>query len=308
MPLPGLTARVWSPHADTDRILVAHDGPEYDGRGRLGDYTAAVIGSGRVRPYHLVLLPPIGNTGSHPRRARQDEAGIAGSHPRRARQDEAGIAGSHPRRVWEDQIGNTGSHPQTTRQDETGIAGSHPQTARQGQVRKTGSRPRTVRQGGRERIFAADPGYARFLAWELLPRIRARLGGGPVVGAGVSLGALAMLHAQWRFPVSFAGLFLQSGSYFQARLDGQEAGFRLFRRIVRFTGLMRHVRDGPAIPVSLTCGSAEENLANNRDMADALRKQGYAVDFAENPDAHTWTGWRDALHPHLTGLLRRVWI
>lgn len=71
---------------------------------------------------------------------------------------------------------------------------------------------------------------------------------------------------------------------------------------------MRHAGSGPAIPVSLTCGAAEENLANNRDMADSLRQQGYAVEFAENPDAHTWTGWRDALHPHLTGLLRRVWI
>ncbi|WP_433789985.1 alpha/beta hydrolase [Actinoplanes sp. CA-252034] len=220
MRLPGRTARVWSPVDDTDRVLVAHDGPEYDLRGRLGDYTAAAIGSGRVRPYHLVLLEP-------------------------------------------------------------GPA--------------------------RERIYSADPGYAFLLALDLLPRIRARLCAGPVVGAGASLGALAMAHAQWRFPDSFAGLFLQSSSYFRARLDGQEAGFRYFRRIVRFTGLMRHREKGPGVPVTLTCGAAEENLGNNREMADALRGQGYAVDFAETPDAHTWTGWRDALHPHLTGLLRRVW-
>ncbi|MEU8663194.1 alpha/beta hydrolase [Actinoplanes philippinensis] len=218
--LSGLTARVWSPAAGTDRVLVAHDGPEYAHRGRLADYTASAIGSGRVRPYHLVLLEP-------------------------------------------------------------------------------GS--------ARDRDYSADPGYARFLALEALPRIRARLGAGPVIGTGVSLGALAMAHAQWRFPESFAGLFLQSGSYFQARLDRQESGFRFFRRIVRFTGLVRRSKNGPGIPVTLTCGAAEENLANNRDMADALRGQGYAVAFAEYPDAHTWTGWRDALHPHLTGLLRRVW-
>jgi enterochelin esterase family protein len=177
--------------------------------------------------------------------------------------------------------------------------------------RRPGNDRRGRESGGRERLYAADPGYARFLAREMVPRIRARLGAGPVVGAGVSLGALAMLHAQWRFPEAFAGLFLQSGSYFQARSDRQEAGFRYFRRIVRFSSRMRHPvngpGNGPGIPVSLTCGAAEENLANNRDMADALRKQGYSVEFAENPDAHTWTGWRDALHPHLTGLLRRVW-
>ena len=159
----------------------------------------------------------------------------------------------------------------------------------------------------RERSYSADPRYARSLALEALPRIRARLGGGPVVGAGASLGALAMLHAQRRHPEAFAGVFLQSGSFFQARYDAGESSFPFFRRIVRFTSRVRHEASGPAVPATLTCGAAEENLANNRDMADALRIQGYPVAFAENPDAHTWTGWRDALHPHLTELLRRVW-
>ena len=54
------------------------------------------------------------------------------------------------------------------------------------------------------------------------------------VGAGVSLGALAMLHAQRRFPDAFAGLFLQSGSFFMPRFDAQESGFVRYRRIVRF--------------------------------------------------------------------------
>ncbi|MEV0900609.1 esterase [Actinoplanes sp. NPDC049802] len=159
----------------------------------------------------------------------------------------------------------------------------------------------------REEWYSADPGYAALLGRRILPRIRAALGAGPVIGAGVSLGALAMLHAQRACPEGFAGLFLQSGSYFQPRYDRQESGFRRWGRIVRFTGRMRAASTGPAVPVAMTCGAAEENLANNRDMADFMRKQGYPVAFAENPDAHTWTGWRDALHPHLTDLLRRVW-
>ena len=57
----------------------------------------------------------------------------------------------------------------------------------------------------------------------------------------------------------------------------------------------------------ITCGSVEENLANNREMAQALRRQGYDVDLDEVPDAHNYTGWRDAFDPHLTTLLRRVW-
>jgi hypothetical protein len=45
---------------------------------------------------------------------------------------------------------------------------------------------------------------------------------------------------------------------------------------------------------------------HNRDMADTLRRQGYPVTFVEVPDAHNWTGWRDALDPHLTSLLQGV--
>jgi enterochelin esterase-like enzyme len=156
--------------------------------------------------------------------------------------------------------------------------------------------------------YSASPAYARSLALEILPRVtRAIRADRPViVGAGASLGALAMLHAQHRHPASFAGLFLQSGSYFQPRLDSQESGFARWLRIVRFVGRMRRADSGPAIPVALTCGSVEENLANNRAMAHYLRIQGYAVSLTENRDAHTWTGWRDALDPHLTSLLQRV--
>ena len=48
---------------------------------------------------------------------------------------------------------------------------------------------------------------------------------GPPVGLGASLGALALLHAQRRFPRTFAGLCLQSGSFFVPRFDRHESGF-----------------------------------------------------------------------------------
>jgi enterochelin esterase-like enzyme len=162
--------------------------------------------------------------------------------------------------------------------------------------------------GDRLEWYSASPAYAKSLAQEILPRVTAFLGAErPVtVGAGASLGALAMLHAQRRHPSVFGGLFLQSGSFFQPRLDSQESGFARWLRIVRFVGRVRRATAGPAIPAALTCGTVEENLANNRAMAQYLRSQGYAVSFAENRDAHTWTGWRDALDPHLTSLLQRV--
>ncbi|WP_285474085.1 alpha/beta hydrolase-fold protein [Actinoplanes sp. NBRC 101535] len=214
--LPGLTVRIWSPPTRTDRMLVAHDGPEYHRRGGLGRWAATAIAAGRVAPFHLALLPP----------------------------------------------------------------------------------------GDRDEWYSASPGYARLLTTEILPRLSP---GRAVVGAGVSLGALAMLHAQRRHPARFAGLFLQSGSYFQARLDRQESGFRYFRRITGFTTRVRHATRGPAVPAVLTCGAAEENLANNRAMADALRRQGYPATLAATGGAHDWESWRDALGPHLTPLLHRIW-
>jgi enterochelin esterase-like enzyme len=215
-----VVARIFSPREPTDRVLVAHDGPEYDRYGMLGRYTAAMIGEGVLPPYHLVLLPP----------------------------------------------------------------------------------------GERLEWYSASPAYARALARDVLPGLAATLRTDrPVVGVGASLGALAMLHAQRRHPAAFAGLFLQSGSFFQPRFDRQESGFRRYLRIVRFTGRVSRRPDGPAVPTVLTCGAVEENLANNRDMARTLRRHGYPVTLVEVPDAHTWVGWRDALDPHLTTLLQKVW-
>jgi enterochelin esterase family protein len=215
-----MVARVWSPAVRTDRVLVAHDGPDYQRHAQLGRYAAAMIGAGRVPPYHLVLLPP----------------------------------------------------------------------------------------GERYEWYSANPAYARALAVDVLPKLAAELGTDrPVLGVGASLGGLAMLHAQRRHPARFGGLFLQSGSFFQPRFDRQESGFRRYLRIVRFTGRVRRLAHGPAVPATLTCGTVEENRANNRDTADTLRRQGYPVEYAEVPDGHNWVAWRDALDPHLTALLNRVW-
>ncbi|KUL27411.1 alpha/beta hydrolase [Actinoplanes awajinensis] len=216
LPLPALhtavTARVWSPDQDTDRLLLAHDGPEYQRRGGLAEHAT---GAG----CHLVLLPP----------------------------------------------------------------------------------------GERDEWYSACDPYAESLALDVLPRLRSRLGVHRVVGAGVSLGALAMLHAQRCHPAGFAGLFLQSGSFFQPRHDRQESGFRRWSRIVRYVRRVLTTGRGPAVPTTMTCGAAEENLANNRDMAVALRRQGYPVRLAVGPGGHDWPAWRAALDPHLTTLLGDAW-
>jgi len=168
----------------------------------------------------------------------------------------------------------------------------------------------------RNEHYAACPTYARALAREIVPLLDwlapqpPRRGDGRSwrVAMGASLGALAMLHAHRRYPDLFGGLFLQSGSFFQRHVDSQESGQHAFDRITRFVSTVTDAATSRyRIPVSMTCGTAEENLANNRRMRDALALQGYPVVLSEHRDAHNWISWRDSLDPHLTDLLARCW-
>jgi enterochelin esterase-like enzyme len=151
--------------------------------------------------------------------------------------------------------------------------------------------------------FSASTRYARTLAAAL-----DELGRGRRVGVGSSLGALALFHVHRTEPGTFAGLFLQSGSFFRRRTDGQERGFGRFGRIDRFVGAATRTLDGAKpVPTTITCGLDEENYANNAALAQALAAQGYAVDFHAARGAHDWPTWRRALDLHLPALLRKAW-
>lgn len=164
----------------------------------------------------------------------------------------------------------------------------------------------------RNETYSASALYARALTSEVLPALQwlapTPAGRTLRVGMGASLGALAMLHIQRLRPATFAGLFLQSGSFFRQRYDAQESGFPRFRRVSRFVGeiLAARVAVDP-VAVTMTCGTVEENLANNRTVAAALAGQGYDVTFTVNRDAHNYVAWRDTFDPHLVDLLAQVW-
>ena len=163
--------------------------------------------------------------------------------------------------------------------------------------------------GERDEWYSASARYAGALVRDVLPAIGEAVAvRGAPAGMGASLGALAMLHAQRRHPGTFGALFLQSGSFFTRRFDAHESRFPRYVRIARFVSatLREGVHTDP-VPVVLTCGSAEENLQNNRLMARMLSAQGYPAALHEVPDLHNYTAWRDALEPHLTTLLARAW-
>ena len=160
--------------------------------------------------------------------------------------------------------------------------------------------------GERDRWYSANARYARALRHVVIPALSQRLATTVRVGMGTSLGALAMLHAHCRYPDSFGALFLQSGSFFCDRYDSHERRFRYYQRIAGFVTSLPGGLPGRPVPVSLTCGTIEENLANNRLMTGLLAGAGYPADLREVPDAHNYTAWRDAFDPHLTRLLWRV--
>jgi enterochelin esterase-like enzyme len=159
--------------------------------------------------------------------------------------------------------------------------------------------------GRREEWYSASALYARALVGEVLPAVGRRVAvHGAPVGIGASLGGLAMLHAQRRYPHAFSGLFLQSSSFFMPRHDHMEKDFPRYGRIVRFVRavLRAHSADRP-VPTTLTCARDEDNVHNNRRVAAALKLQDYPVELVETAGGHDFPTWRAALEPHLAGLV-----
>ena len=161
--------------------------------------------------------------------------------------------------------------------------------------------------GHRDERYSADGAYTRALCLAVLPRLHLETAVTATVGVGASLGALAMLHAQRSDARCLDALFLQSGSFFHPRHDAHERRFARYDRVVRSVDTVLRASGHPRpVPTVMTCGTLEENLANNRIMARALAAQGYDMTLREVRDVHSYTAWRDALDPALTGLLREV--
>jgi enterochelin esterase-like enzyme len=162
--------------------------------------------------------------------------------------------------------------------------------------------------GPRNDRYSADGAYTRALCLAVVPWLKAEVATTTTIGMGASLGALAMLHAQRQQAACFDALFLQSGSFFHPRHDAHEKRrFAQYERVVRSVATVLRSSGHPSpVPTVMTCGTIEENLANNRMMVTALAAQGYDVTLREVRDVHTFTAWRDAFDPWLSGLLREV--
>jgi enterochelin esterase-like enzyme len=162
--------------------------------------------------------------------------------------------------------------------------------------------------GARDERYAANLDYAEALCADVLPAVLA-LAPSPhtPVLMGQSLGAVAALHAEWTHPGTFGGLLLQSGSFFTPELDAHESGYAQWRPVTDFVAEVLQAQQAPSTPpIAVGYGTAEENAANNRQMAARLESLGCPVTVGAVRDGHTFTCWRDLLDPHLTDLLRRI--
>ena len=161
--------------------------------------------------------------------------------------------------------------------------------------------------GDRNDWYSANPAYATALDKHVVAALDEVAAATVRIGVGASLGALAMLHAHRTCPGTFDALMLQSGSFFTPELDPQERDFSSFQAVTEFVASITSAQDDPApVPATLTCGTVEENRANNEAMTAALRRLGYRAELVLVRDAHNYTAWRDALDPNLTRLVAAV--
>jgi enterochelin esterase family protein len=164
-----------------------------------------------------------------------------------------------------------------------------------------------VAPGERNAWYSANPAYARALCEQALPALADVAPADVRIGIGASLGGLAMLHAQVSYPDRFDGLLLQSSSFFTPDLDPQESDFSGFAAVSEFVAAVHAAETATRpVPATLTCGTVEENLANNELMTASLHRLGYRAQLHAVRDAHNYTAWRDALDPHLPALLAEV--
>jgi enterochelin esterase-like enzyme len=165
-----------------------------------------------------------------------------------------------------------------------------------------------IRPGSRNLWYAANPAYAEALTQRVLPAVMTAYASRQPVLMGASLGGLAALYAEWRYPGTFDGLFLQSGSFFTLETDPQESRFEYYAEVTGFVETVLAATEAPSRPrIAMTAGTPEENVHNNRVMAARLSTLGLDVAFDETPDMHNFTAWRDVLDPCLTDLLQRTW-
>ena len=153
--------------------------------------------------------------------------------------------------------------------------------------------------------YAGHDAHARFVATEIPEFLQHSFPLHPSPAArglmGASFGAVASLHAAWRYPGAFGRLVLQSGSFAFSDI-GHHRRTPTFDPVARFVNEFRRRPGRPAERMYLSCGIYESLIYENRSMVPLLRHHGIEVRYEEVRDGHNWENWRDRLQSALTWL------
>ena len=150
--------------------------------------------------------------------------------------------------------------------------------------------------------YAAHEAHAEFVAREIPALIEPRFQlhpprtGRALMGA--SFGAVASLHAAWRFQDAFGGLLLQSGSFAFSDI-GHHRRTAVFDPVARFVNEFRRSPGHPAERIYVSCGIYESLIYENRSLVPLVREHGLDVRYEEVRDGHNWENWRDRLQAAL---------
>lgn len=169
---------------------------------------------------------------------------------------------------------------------------------------------RVVLAGVRRRSqwYSASPRYVHSFSMGLSAVEQLYAVRSPIVVMGASLGGLTSVLVGLA-DERVGAVFAQSGSYFTVDTDEQESGFAHFKRV---TEAVARIATGPPrgrapFRVEMTCGTGEENLANNVRMTQTLTDAGIAARLTEVDGGHDYPSWRAAFEPILPDLLQDTW-
>jgi enterochelin esterase-like enzyme len=160
-----------------------------------------------------------------------------------------------------------------------------------------------VKPNDREKEYARNNHYVRFLANELVPWIDSNYPTltEPTARAiiGASIGGLMAAHAARRRPNLFGLVGGQSG-YYSYQNDALIRDFAAAQNL----GMRFHLVVGEFETDLYGEGHPEHDfVAAQRRLVELLRQKGYAVSSAEFPEGHQWGFWR----AHIGDMLRYFW-
>ena len=164
-----------------------------------------------------------------------------------------------------------------------------------------------VQTGDRIGEYARGRRHARYLVQELLPALGQRhdISERPEdrVLLGASLGAVASLATAFRYPGTFGGLVLKSGSFILDPNKLDERPHPVFHRIARLVEVLQRAPSLPKTRAFVSTGELEGLADENRALATFLHECGVEVLFKSAWDGHHWHNWRDQLRDGLLWVL-----